>query len=70
MGYQFSFGVVADYLGVLLLGLLTTIEFTLICIVLGALLGFVISLMRVSRARPLRRCGARPTISTAAASTR
>jgi polar amino acid transport system permease protein len=54
VSYDFSFGVVADYLDVLLEGLLTTVEFTLVCIVLGALLGFAISLMRVSRARGLR----------------
>jgi polar amino acid transport system permease protein len=54
MSYDFSPGVIAGYLDVLLAGLLTTIEFTLICIVLGSLLGFAISLMRVGRTRPLR----------------
>lgn len=54
MGYEISFQVVADYYDVLLLGLLKTIEFTVICIVLGSLLGFVTSLMRVSRSWPLR----------------
>jgi polar amino acid transport system permease protein len=54
MSYDFSFGVIADYFDVLLLGLLTTIEFTAICILLGSLLGFVISLMRVGRSRTLR----------------
>jgi polar amino acid transport system permease protein len=54
MSYDFSPGVVAGYFDVLIAGLITTIEFTLICIVLGALLGFAVSLMRVSRARPLR----------------
>jgi polar amino acid transport system permease protein len=54
MSYDFSPGVIAGYFDVLLAGLLTTIEFTLICIVLGSLLGFAISLMRVGRARPLR----------------
>jgi polar amino acid transport system permease protein len=54
MSYRFSPGVIVDYFDVLLMGLLTTIEFTVICIVLGSLLGFVISLMRVGRSRPLR----------------
>jgi polar amino acid transport system permease protein len=54
MSYDFSPGVIAGYFDVLLAGLLTTIEFTLICIVLGSLLGFAISLMRVGRARPRR----------------
>jgi polar amino acid transport system permease protein len=57
MSYDFSPGVIAGYFDVLLAGLLTTIEFTLICIVLGSLLGFAISLMRVGRARPLRIIG-------------
>ncbi len=54
MGADLSLQVVIEYFDVLLLGLLTTIEFTVICIVFGALLGFVISLMRVSRSRVLR----------------
>ncbi len=54
MSYDFSFGVIADYFNVLLIGLLTTIEFTAICILLGSLLGFVLSTMRVSRSRTLR----------------
>jgi polar amino acid transport system permease protein len=54
MSYDFSFGVIGNYFGVLLRGLLTTIEFTVICILLGSLLGFVISIMRVGRSRPLR----------------
>ena len=53
-GYEISFQVVIEYFDVLLLGLLTTIEFTVICIVLGLLLGFAISLMRVSRNLGLR----------------
>ena len=53
-GYEISFQVVIEYFDVLLLGLLTTIEFTVICIVLGLLLGFAISLMRVSRNWGLR----------------
>ena len=54
MTYQFSFGVIAEYFDVLLLGLMTTIEFTVICIVLGSLLGFVIALLRIGRSRSLR----------------
>lgn len=54
MSYDFSFGVIGNYFGVLLRGLLTTIEFTVICILLGSLLGFVISIMRVGRSRSLR----------------
>ncbi len=54
MEYNISFQVVIEYFDVLLLGLLTTIEFTVICIVLGSLFGFAISLMRVSRNWALR----------------
>ena len=54
MSYRFSLTVIAEYFDVLLLGLLTTIEFTAICIVMGSLLGFVISIMRVSRSRLVR----------------
>jgi polar amino acid transport system permease protein len=54
MSYHFSLNVVGEYFDVLLLGLLTTIEFTVICIILGSLLGFVLSMMRVSRSRLLR----------------
>lgn len=57
MSYRFSPDVIADYFDVLLLGLLTTIEFTFICIVLGSLLGFVIAIMRVGRSRTLRILG-------------
>jgi len=54
MRYDFSLSVIAEYFDVLLLGLLTTIEFTAICIVLGSALGFMLSLMRVSGSRLLR----------------
>ncbi len=54
MSYDISFEVVIEYFDVLLLGLLTTIEFTVICIALGSLLGFTIRLMRVSRNWVLR----------------
>ncbi len=54
MEYDISLQVVIEYFDVLLLGLLTTIEFTVICIALGSLLGFAISLMRVSRNWVLR----------------
>jgi polar amino acid transport system permease protein len=54
MSYRFSLGAITDYFDVLLLGLLTTIEFTVICILLGSLFGFMLSLMRVGRSRPLR----------------
>lgn len=54
MRYDFSLSVIAEYFDVLLLGLLTTIEFTVICIALGSVLGFMLSLMRVSRSRLLR----------------
>ena len=59
MRYDFSLSVIAEYFDVLLLGLLTTVEFTVICITLGSVLGFMLSLMRVSRSRLLR------TVSTA-----
>ena len=54
MRYDFSLSVIAEYFDVLLLGLLTTIEFTVICVALGSVLGFMLSLMRVSRSRLLR----------------
>jgi len=54
MRYDFSLSIIAEYFDVLLLGLLTTIEFTAICIALGSVLGFLLSLMRVSRSRLLR----------------
>jgi len=54
MRYDFSLSIIAEYFDVLLLGLLTTIEFTVICIALGSVLGFLLSLMRVSRSRLLR----------------
>ena len=51
MTYHVSFGFILDYWRALLAGLSTTLELTGICIVLGVLLGFVLSLMRTSESR-------------------
>jgi len=48
MTYHFSFGFMLDYWSALLAGLATTLELTVICVVLGVMLGFVVSLMRTS----------------------
>jgi polar amino acid transport system permease protein len=48
MTYHFSFGFMLDYWQALLAGLSTTLEITLICLVLGVLIGFLLSLMRNS----------------------
>ncbi len=48
MTYHFSFGFLLDYWSALLAGLRTTLELTLICVVLGVMLGFLVSLMRTS----------------------
>src|SRR5690242_4594713 len=46
--YHVSFGFILDYWQALLAGLGTTLELTVICVGLGVLLGFVLSLMRTS----------------------
>ena len=51
MTYHLSFGFLLDYWSALLVGLRTTLELTLICVVLGVMLGFVVSLMRTSESR-------------------
>ena len=51
MSYHLSFGFLLDYWSALLVGLRTTLELTLICVVLGVMLGFVVSLMRTSESR-------------------
>ncbi len=48
MTADLDFSVVFGYWDALLLGLATTLEFTLICVILGTLLGFLLSLMRTS----------------------
>jgi polar amino acid transport system permease protein len=48
MTYHFSFSFMLDYWSALLIGLTTTLELTLVCVVLGVLLGFMVSLMRTS----------------------
>jgi polar amino acid transport system permease protein len=48
MTYHFSFGFILDYWSALLVGLATTLKLTVICVVLGMLLGFALSLMRTS----------------------
>ena len=54
MDYHFSFPVISEYIRVLLRGLATTLEFTVICILLGVALAFFICLLRISRFRVLR----------------
>jgi len=49
MEYNFSFPIISEYLGVLLKGLVTTIEFTVVCLILGIFLSFFICLLRISR---------------------
>ena len=44
MTYHFSFGFMLDYWSALLAGLMTTLELTIVCVVLGVLLGFVLPL--------------------------
>ena len=51
MTYHVSFAFFLDYWRALLAGLATTLELTCICVVLGVLLGFVLSLMRTSENR-------------------
>jgi polar amino acid transport system permease protein len=51
MTYHVSFGFILDYWRALLAGLATTLELTCVCVVLGVLLGFVLSLMRTSESR-------------------
>jgi polar amino acid transport system permease protein len=51
MTYHVSFGFMLDYWRALLAGLGTTLELTCVCVVLGVLLGFVLSLMRTSESR-------------------
>jgi polar amino acid transport system permease protein len=48
MTYHVSFSFLLDYWSALLTGLTTTLELTIVCVVLGVLLGFVVSLMRTS----------------------
>ena len=51
MTYHFSFGFILDYWSALLVGLATTLKLTVICVFLGMLLGFALSLMRTSESR-------------------
>jgi polar amino acid transport system permease protein len=51
MTYHFSFGFILDYWSALLVGLATTLKLTVICVILGMLLGFALSLMRTSENR-------------------
>lgn len=57
MTYHFSFGFILDYWSALLVGLATTLKLTIICVVLGMLLGFALSLMRTSQNRLLHVIG-------------
>src|SRR5580658_3442362 len=51
MTYHLSFGFLLDYWSALLFGLATTLKLTVVCVFLGMLLGFVLSLMRTSENR-------------------
>ncbi len=53
MTYHVSFGFILDYWRALLTGLTTSLELTCVCVVLGVLLGFVLSLMRTSQSRAI-----------------
>jgi len=57
MTYHLSFGFLLDYWSALLTGLRTTLELTLVCVVLGIMLGFVVSLMRTSESRLMNAIG-------------
>ena len=51
---SFNFSIVLKYQDALLLGLWTTLKLTLICIVLGCVLGFLLALARTSKSAVLR----------------
>jgi polar amino acid transport system permease protein len=51
MTYHFSFAFLLDYWNALLRGLATTLELTAICLVLGVVVGFLLSLLRTSESR-------------------
>jgi polar amino acid transport system permease protein len=51
MTYHFSFAFLLEYWSTLLRGLATTLQLTGLCLVLGVLLGFALSLMRTSQNR-------------------
>jgi len=53
MKYQWDFSAVWNHLDMLLVGLVGTVKIALVSIVLGALVGFVIALMRLSHRRAL-----------------
>lgn len=57
MTYHISFGFILDYWSALLFGLATTLKLTVICVFLGMLLGFGLSLMRTSENRLLYAAG-------------
>jgi polar amino acid transport system permease protein len=57
MTYHLSFGFLLGYWSALLFGLVTTLKLTVICVFLGMLLGFVLSLMRTSENRLLYAAG-------------
>lgn len=53
MKYQWDFSAVWNHLDMLLVGLVGTVKIALVSIVLGALVGFVVALMRLSHRRAL-----------------
>ena len=57
MTYHLSFGFLLDYWSALLFGLATTLKLTVVCVFLGMLLGFALSLMRTSENRLLYAAG-------------
>jgi polar amino acid transport system permease protein len=57
MGYRFNFTVILDNYDVLIGGLLRTLQFTVICIVLGILVGFCICMIGRSKHKSIRILG-------------
>src|SRR5580693_6973165 len=57
MTYHLSFGFLLGFWSALLFGLATTLKLTVICVFLGMLLGFALSLMRTSENRLLYAAG-------------
>jgi polar amino acid transport system permease protein len=57
MGYRFNFKVIIDNYDVLIGGLLRTLQFTVICIALGILVGFCICMIGRSKHKAIRILG-------------
>lgn len=57
MGYQWNFSIIWSSLPIFWRGAVVTIELWAICLVCGLALGFLVSLMRLSKLAPLRLAG-------------